>query len=68
MIPTTAPARGLEFPRGGVVKRNLSNAQKPCEVEKTEFEETKSPRFESKIPDMRAQHGHGALNICKEST
>ena len=67
MIPTTAPARGLEFPRGGVVKRNLSNAQRPCEVEKTEFEETKSPRFESNS-DVRAQHGPGALNICKGST
>lgn len=27
MIPTAALAHGLEFPRGGVVKRNLNNAE-----------------------------------------
>lgn len=45
MIPTAALADGLEFPRGSVMKRNLNNAQRPCEVEKTESEETKSPRI-----------------------
>ena len=52
MIPTAALAHGLEFPRVGVVKRNLNNAQRPCEVEKTEFEETKYM-----IPTAALAHG-----------
>lgn len=56
MIPTAALAHGLEFPRGGVVKRNLNNAQRPCEVEQTEFEETSHLVFEGKIPDVRYEY------------